>query len=134
LGLSNLVANKTLLEDLVLKNFSQINTFVDGHNALSTVISSEGFHCLSTLTSLTNLTVQSCQLDDIGLNKICSSCLKIKYLSIEEGDNYRITKEGLNNIHCLIHLKSFCLSNARDDWLAKLSHNTALTYISVFHL
>jgi hypothetical protein len=38
----------------------------------------------------------------------------------------------LNNIHCLIHLKSLSLSGASDDWLAKLSHSTALTQLDLF--
>jgi hypothetical protein len=38
----------------------------------------------------------------------------------------------LNNIHCLIHLKTLFLSRASDDWLAKLSHNTALTQLDLY--
>jgi Leucine-rich repeat (LRR) protein len=110
LGLSYLVANKQFLVQLKIIN-------CDG-------ISSEGYHCLTTLTNLTNLTVIYTKLDDIGLNMICSSCLLIEYLAIR---NRFITIEGLNNIHCLIHLKSLSLCGASDDWLAKLSHSTALT-------
>jgi hypothetical protein len=65
-------------------------------------------------------------LNDIGLNKICSNCLLIEYLDIDF-----ITLEGLNNIHCLIHLKSLFLSGASDEWLAKLSHSTALTQLDL---
>jgi hypothetical protein len=68
-------------------------------------------------------------LNDIGLNMICSSCLLIEYLDIRWND--QITVEGLKIIHCLIHLKSLFLSGASDDWLAKLSHSTALTQLDL---
>jgi hypothetical protein len=35
----------------------------------------------------------------------------------------------LNNIHCLIHLKSLSLFDANVDWLAKLFYNIALTHL-----
>jgi Leucine-rich repeat (LRR) protein len=60
---------------------------------------------------------------------ICSSCLLIEYLDIRFND--LITVEGLNNIHCLIHLKSLSLDVTSDDWLAKLSHCTALTQLDL---
>jgi hypothetical protein len=34
---------------------------------------------------------------------------------------------GLNNIHCLAHLKSFYIIVVSDNWLSKISNNTALT-------
>jgi hypothetical protein len=116
LGLSYLVANKQFLVQLDIIR-------CDG-------ISSEGYHCLTTLTNLYHLTVDDSKLDDIGLNMIFSSCLLIEYLGIRYNDF--ITLEGLNNIHCLIHLKSLLLSGASDDWLAKLSHSTALTQLDLF--
>jgi hypothetical protein len=47
--------------------------------------------------------------------------------------NGLITVEGLNNIHFLIHLKTLFLSDASDDWLAKLSHSTALTQLDLYN-
>jgi hypothetical protein len=116
LGLSYLVANKQLLVQLKIND-------CDG-------ISSEGYHCLITLTYLTSLTIELSELDDIGLNMICSSCLLIEDLDL--GWNNLITVEGLNNIHCLIHLKSLLLFGTSDDWLAKLSHSTALTQLDLY--
>jgi hypothetical protein len=106
------VANKELLVQLKL-------SYCNG-------ISSQGYHCLTNLTNLTSLSICS-KLDSIGLNMICSSCLLIEYLDIR--NNRRITVEGLNNLYYLIHLKSLVLYRANDDWLAKLSHNTALTHL-----
>jgi hypothetical protein len=110
MGLSYLVANKQLLVQL------EINNCIG--------ISSEGFHCLTTLTNLTNLTVMLSKFDDIGLNMICSSCLLIEYLDVR--GNTLITVEGLNNIHCLIHLKTLYIVGESVNWFAKLSHSTAL--------
>jgi Leucine-rich repeat (LRR) protein len=115
--LSYLVANKQFLVRLEIINCGGI--------------SSEGYHCLTTLTNLTSLTIVNSKLDDIGLNMICSSCLLIEYLDIKF--NGLITIEGLNNIHCLIDLKSFFLSGASDDWLAKLSYCTALTQLDLYY-
>jgi Leucine-rich repeat (LRR) protein len=119
LGLSYLVANKQFLVQLEID-------YCYG-------ISSEGYHSLTTLTNLTSLTVSDCELDDIGLNMICSSCLLIEYLDVGTTEiryiNDSITIEGLKNIHCLIFLRSLFLSNAGDDWLAKLSYNTSLTHL-----
>jgi hypothetical protein len=117
LGLSYLVANKQFLVQL---------TIIECYG-----ISSEGYHCLTTLTILTYLAVAGGKLDDIGLNMICSICLLIEYLDIRGNDH--ITVEGLNNIHCLIHLKSLFLSGASDDGLAKLSHSTALTQLDLYN-
>jgi hypothetical protein len=86
-----------------------------------------------------SLTITNSELNDIGLNKICSSCRLIEYLDVQInnyfldlGDvEFFITKEGLNNIHRLAHLKSLFLYHASDNWLAKLSHNTALTYLDL---
>jgi hypothetical protein len=115
LGLSYLVANKQFL--VQLKIF-----YCPG-------ISSEGYHCLTSLTNLCILTVSISKLDDIGLKMLCSSCLLTEYLDFLW--NNLITKEGLNNIHCLLHLNSLSLSGASDDWLAKLSHSTALTQLDL---
>jgi hypothetical protein len=115
LGLSDLVANKQFLVAIEIAHCNGI--------------SSEGYHCLTTLTNLTNLTVYYCKLDDIVLNMICSSCLLIEYLEIMD---IEITIEGWNSVHCLIHLKTLLLSGAKDDWLAKLSHNTALTRLDLW--
>jgi hypothetical protein len=115
LGLSYLVANKQFLVQLEIIN-------CDG-------ISSEGYHCLTTLNNLTSLTIRGCKLDAIGLNMICFNCLLIEYIVIR-GNGF-ITVEGLNNIHCLIHLKSLSLSRASNYWLAKLSHCTALTQLNL---
>jgi Leucine-rich repeat (LRR) protein len=93
-------------------------------------ISSEGYHCLTTLTNLTSLTVINSTLGNIGLLVICSSCLLIEYLDIRSW-NGLITVEGLNNIHCLMHLKALFLSHVSDDWLAKLSHSAALTHLDL---
>jgi hypothetical protein len=112
LGLSYLVANKQFLVQLKI-------IWCDG-------ISSEGFHCLTTLTNLTHLSIYHSKLVDIV---ICSCCLLIEYFDIRGNDH--ITVEGLNHIHCLIHLKSFLLCVASDDWLAKLSHSTALTQLDL---
>jgi hypothetical protein len=116
LGLSYLVANKQFLVQLEI--------------ICCNGISSEGYHCLTTLTNLTSLSIRSSRLDDIRMNMISSSCLLIEYLAIRYNDT--ITVEGLNNIHCLIHLKTLLLSVASDDWLAKLSHSTALTQLDLF--
>jgi hypothetical protein len=115
LGLSYLVANKQFLVQLKTNDCYGI--------------SSEGYHCLTTLTNLTSLTIRVCELDDKGLNMICSSCLLIEDLHILW--NGRITIEGLNKIHSLIHLKTLSLSGAIDDCLAKLSHSTALTQLDL---
>jgi hypothetical protein len=116
LGLKNLVVNKQFLVQLK----------IIGCNG----ISSQGYHCLTTLTNLTHLTVFFySKLDDIGLKMICFSCLLIEYLDVQL--NNHITVEGLNNIHCLIHLQTLSLSDAGDQWLAKLSHNTALTHLDL---
>jgi hypothetical protein len=116
LGLRYLVANKQFLVQLKIIGCEGI--------------SSEGYHCLTNLTSLSYLIIYHSKLVDIGLNMICSSCLLIEYFDIRE--NGFITVEGLNNIHCLIHLKSLSLSGASDDCLAKLSHSTALTQLDLF--
>jgi hypothetical protein len=92
LGLSYLVTNKEFLVQLKI---------MDCHG-----ISSEGYHCLTTLTNLTNLLINMSQLDDAGLNIICSSCLLIEYLDIRNND---LSVEALNNIHCLIYLKTLFL-------------------------
>jgi hypothetical protein len=102
LGLSYLLANKKFLVQIKISD-------CDG-------ISSRGFHCLSTLTNLTNLACFRGELDDIGLNKICSSCLLIEYLNVRRNDH--ITKEGLNNLHHLTHLKTLILSRAYNSWSA----------------
>jgi hypothetical protein len=115
LGLSNLVANKEFLVQLKVDDCLGI--------------SSEGYHCLTTLTNLTHFTTRGSKLVDFGLNMICSSCLLIEYLDIQENDH--ITIEGSNNIHCLIHLKSLSMNIESDYWLAKLSHNTALTQLDL---
>jgi hypothetical protein len=116
LGLSNLMANKEFLLQLEICYCCRI--------------SSEGYHCLTTLTNLTCLTARNSELNDIGLNMICSSCLLIEYLDIQ-GNNDLITVEGLNSIHCLIHLNTLLCKPINDDWLAKLSHNTALTDLNL---
>jgi hypothetical protein len=92
-------------------------------------ISSEGYHSISILSNLTYLTFKNTELDDIGLNMFCSSCLHIEHLQIEY--NYLITVEGLNNIHCLYNLNSIFLTSVTNEWLAKLSHNTALINLNV---
>jgi Leucine-rich repeat (LRR) protein len=118
LSLSHLVANKQFLVELEIFYCHEI--------------SSEEFHCLTTLTNLTYLTIADCELGDIGLNMICSSCLFIEYLDVGTTEiqlNDPITIEGLNNIHCLIFLRSLFLSDAGDHWLAKLSHSTSLTHL-----
>jgi hypothetical protein len=117
LGLSYLVANKQFLVQLEINDCRGI--------------SSEGYHCLTTLTNLTNISIRCSNLADIGLNMICSSCLLIEYLDMPF--NGLITVEGLNNIHFLIHLKTLFLSDASDDWLAKLSHSTALTQLDLYN-
>jgi Leucine-rich repeat (LRR) protein len=114
LGLSYLVANKEFLVQLTIDYYG---------------ISSVGYHCLATLTNLTYLTARNCELDDFGLNMISSSCLLIEYLDIR--GNGHITVEGLNNIHCLTHLNTLLCKPINDDWLAKLSHNTALTHLDL---
>jgi hypothetical protein len=114
LGLSYLVAKKELLVQIKLYSCHGI--------------SSEGYHCLTTLTNLTSLTISSRYFDDIGLNMICSSCLLIEYLEIR---NKIITVEGLTNIHCLTHLKTLYLFNASDNWLSKISNNSSLTFLEL---
>jgi hypothetical protein len=114
LGLSYLVANKELLVLLKIESCNRI--------------SSEGYHCLTTLTNLTSLTVRFSKLDDIGLNVICSSCLLIEYLYIKYNN---ITIKGLDNINFLIHLKLLFLSSVTDNWAEKLSHNTTLTNLDI---
>jgi hypothetical protein len=120
LGLSYLVANKQFLVELEIICCSGI--------------SSEGYHCLTTLTNLTSLCVWNGLVDDFGLKMICSSCLLIEFLDIRNTiKRQNITFEGLKNIHFLIHLNSLSLSHVNDDWLAKLSHNTALTYLDLWY-
>jgi hypothetical protein len=113
--LRNLVSNKEFLVQLTIHNCDE-------------GISSKGFHCLTTLTNLTSLTINGSYLDDIGLNMICSSCQLVEYLDMDNDD---ITVAGLNNIHCLIHLKTLIVIYSDDDWLAKLSHNIALTQLDL---
>jgi hypothetical protein len=115
IGLSYLVANKEFLVQIKIHNCGRI--------------SSEGYHCMTTLTNLTHLTITVGKLDDIGFNLICSCCLFIEYLDIRY--NHRITVEGLNNIHSLIHLKTLLLEGANDNWLAKLSHNITITHLDL---
>jgi hypothetical protein len=118
--LSIFVANKEFLVDLELDTCSGI--------------SSEGYHSLTTLTNLTKLVVIDSYLDNIGLNLICSSCLQLEdliFCNIFIRINQIITIEGLNNMHYLTHLKSLYLIASSNDWLAKLSHNTALTSLHI---
>jgi hypothetical protein len=115
LGLSYLVANKQFLVQLKID-------YCYG-------ISSEGYHCLTTLTNFTSFTVSHSKLDDIGLNMICSSCLLIEYLDVRWND--LITIEGLNNIHFLVHLNTLLFSPRDNNWLAKLSNNIALTHLDL---
>jgi hypothetical protein len=111
-GLGSLVVNKDFLVQ-----------FEFGSSA----IASDGFHCLTSLTNLTKLIASASQLDDIGLNLICSSCLLIEYLDFKHTD--RITSEGLNNVTCLIHLRSLFLRVSDNQWPEKLSTNTNLTHL-----
>jgi hypothetical protein len=60
---------------------------------------------------------------------ICSSCLLIEFLDIRS--NRLITIEGLNNVHCLKHLKTFYIIVQSDHWLSKLSNYTALTDVDL---
>jgi hypothetical protein len=92
-------------------------------------ISSEGYHCLTILTNLTKLTIRASRLDDIGLNLICIRCVRLEFLEMKW--NSGITINGLDNIHCLVHLGSLCLRVASEDWLTKLFHNSALTYLDL---
>jgi hypothetical protein len=117
LGLSYIVANKELLVTLE----------IDGCGPMV----SEEYYCLTTLRNLTSLTVNYSRLNDNGLNMICSSCLLIEYLDIRYNVEELITIEGLKNINCLIQLKTLKLCHALDDWLAKLCHNNALTYLDL---
>jgi hypothetical protein len=113
LGLGYLVAKKELL----------VKLFLSGCEG----ISCKGYHYLTNLTNLTDLSVyevESSHLDDIGLNMICSSCLLIKELHFTSDI---ITIEGLNNIHCLKYLEKLELSIPNEDWLVKLSSNIKLT-------
>jgi hypothetical protein len=128
LNLSDLIANKEFsLVHLELISFEGIDF-------------SWEFHCVSTLTNLTHLTIvvartsvyhniDSGSLDDIGLNKIISSCVLIQHLDIRNNNNCTI--DGLKNIHCLIYLKTFKLSYATDSLLPKLSQNVALTRLDI---
>jgi hypothetical protein len=119
LGLSCLVANKNFLVELSLCR---------GCSG----ISPEGYHCLSSLIYLTKLTLMFLNLDDMGLNLICSSCIRLESLIIYNGyTNSKLTVEGLNSIHCLSHLNSLTLTASCDRSLAKLSHNTALTNLLI---
>jgi hypothetical protein len=110
------VANKKLLVKLEIEDCRGIRR--------------DGYDCVSTLTNLTSLTIFDCLLDDIGLFDICSSCLLIEYLDVQNFRSIRIneliTIEGLDNINCLVNLKSLFLTNASDDWLEQLSNNIAL--------
>jgi Leucine-rich repeat (LRR) protein len=111
-GLGSLVVNKNFLVKLEV-----------GSNS----IVSDGYHCLTSLTNLTKLNACASDLDDIGLNMICSSCLLIEYLDIKHTD--RITSEGLNSFKCLINLKYLFLKVSDKRWPAKLSCNTSLTHL-----
>jgi hypothetical protein len=110
-GLKCLVANKEFLVQLEINDCRSIGS---SFRAISIHygIYSTGFHCLTTLTNLTNLTILNCYLDDLALNMICYSCIRIEHLCI--GNIYQnalITKEGLNNILCLMNLKSLDINN-----------------------
>jgi hypothetical protein len=119
LGLSYLVANKESLVKLSLKR--------------CWLISSEGYHCLSTLHNLTKLIILSSKLDDIGLNVICTSCLLIEYLDIKREPDYndfpKFSLMGYDNISCLIHLHSLVLYRNYSD--VQLFNNTALTSLEI---
>jgi Leucine-rich repeat (LRR) protein len=120
LGLSRLLINNDSIAELELLNCW----------CRDDELSSEEFHCLSTLTNLTKLTLSGSKLDDIGLNMICSHCLLIEHLDIFFVPNDLITEEGLNNIHHLSHLSylGLCFKNS---WLAKLSHNSSLVHLDL---
>jgi hypothetical protein len=111
-GLRSLVVNKNFLVKLEV-----------GSNS----IVSDGYHCLTSLTNLTKLNACASDLDDIGLNMICSSCLLIEYLDIKNTDH--ITSEGLNSLQCLIYLKYLFLRVSDFRWPMKLSCNTSLTHL-----
>jgi hypothetical protein len=120
LGLSYLVANKQFLVQL--------------HISYCDRISSEGYHCLTTLTNLTKLVLYSRNLDDIWLNMICCNCVQIEYLDIHriqreerDVDPVTITLEGYAHLHCLINLKSLFLYEMLSD--VRLCNNTTLTSI-----
>jgi hypothetical protein len=82
LGLSYLVVNKEFLLKLEINNCLGIPP--------------EGYHCLTTLTNLIVLTINTfAWFDDVGLNMICSSCLLIEYLDIKR--SLLINKEGLKH-------------------------------------
>jgi hypothetical protein len=110
LGLSYLVANKPFLVELKLNNNDKMDEFQN----------------LSILTNLSYLTIR--RSDDIRLNMICSSCLLIEYLDVRYS---LIQIEDLENIHLMKNLKSLYLYGVDDDCLAKLTHNTALTYLEL---
>jgi hypothetical protein len=97
-GLRYLVVNKEFLVQLKIKECHEI--------------AAEGYHCLTTLTNLTNLTINVSQLDDIGLNMICSSCLLIEYLNVQKND---VTIEGFNKINCLIYLKAVTCNVSKEE-------------------
>jgi hypothetical protein len=97
------------------------------------VIPSEEYHCLSTLTNLTHVSFVQSKFDDIGLNLICSSCRLIKYLYLVYNE---VTINGLNNFYFLVHLTSlFILLPDRQNCCIgeKISHNIALTHLTVFN-
>jgi hypothetical protein len=108
------------------------------------ISSSEEFHCVTTLTNLTHLTVASCistslqyfhfnemsLLDNIVLNMIITNCRLIQHLDIRNNNNCTI--DGLENIHCLIYLETFKFSFATDSLLPKLSQIVALTRLDIW--
>jgi hypothetical protein len=122
LGLSYLVANKDHLSELKI---------------IHCCVSSEGYHCLTTLNSLTKLQINSIFLDDFGLKMICCSCVQIEYLDIKREANSvylnpaTITLEGYAHIHNLINLKTLFLYDQLSD--VRLCNNTTLTSIHLQH-
>jgi hypothetical protein len=114
-GLRYLVANKEFLVQLEINDCRSIGSSFRAI-CVHYGIYSEGFHCLTTLTNLTILTIVNCYLDNLALNKICSSCIRIEDLFVGNIYQYAlINKEGLNNINCLSNLKSLCVNNFVDD-------------------
>jgi hypothetical protein len=110
LGLSNMVANKNCLHSLDMWD-------CDG-------IPSEGFHCLTNLTNLSQLYIRNCAIDDMGLNLVSSHCLGVRDLLLESD---LLTADGLDHLHCLGALRNLGVRVESDDWLSKLARNTSLT-------
>jgi hypothetical protein len=120
-GLSCLVANKgeSLLEIRLDDCFD--------------ALSSEGCHCLTILSNLTNLTMFCSNLNETGLNIICCHCLLIEYLDFKYCKSLIITQESnFSSLNKLSHLTLYKLPEITEKGFSQLSTlSSNLTYLNI---